>query len=170
METKLLVNDLYNSSWFGSVLWDFYGSAATKIESCYNRTMKVMLGLPLATHRNLIEPVSGRRHLRRALLKRFLMMVERLRMTKKPVIQVLLCVTERNYLSITGSNLRGIMIESGRSSIDDLNPWIVEEIEYCPLPVEDRWIREAVTALLEALQTQTLSEDEEIWFNILCTE
>ena len=36
METKLLVNDLYNSSWFGSVLWDLYGSAATKIESCYN--------------------------------------------------------------------------------------------------------------------------------------
>ena len=70
-------------------------------------------------------------------------------------------------MSTTGRNLRGILLESGWSSIDDLNPWIVEEIQYCPLPVEDRWISEAVTELLEARQTQALGEDEEIWFNIL---
>ena len=32
-ETLLTVNDIYNSSWFGSVLWDYY---STSFESCYN--------------------------------------------------------------------------------------------------------------------------------------
>ena len=48
------------------------GPAAVKLESSYNRSIKVILELPHATHRGLIEPLSGRRHVKRIFLKRFL--------------------------------------------------------------------------------------------------
>ena len=44
-ETKVKINDIYNSSWFGSVLYNLYSIEAVKLESTYNRTIKVMLNL-----------------------------------------------------------------------------------------------------------------------------
>ena len=70
-ETKMTLNDIYNSSWFGSVLYSLYGAEAVKLESSYNRSMKIIMDLPFGTHRGLIEPLSGRRHLRKTLSKRF---------------------------------------------------------------------------------------------------
>ena len=62
-ETKLKVNDVYNTSWYGSVLWDLFSPAAVRLESSWNRSIKVMLDLPHETHRCLIEPLSGRIHI-----------------------------------------------------------------------------------------------------------
>ena len=73
-ETRLKVNDVYNSSWFGSVLWNLFCPAAVRIESAYNRSLKVMMNIPIATHRELIEPLSGRHHVKLLLIKRFLHM------------------------------------------------------------------------------------------------
>ena len=40
-ETKMTINDIYNSSWFGSVLYSLYGAEAVKLESSYNRSIKI---------------------------------------------------------------------------------------------------------------------------------
>jgi len=74
------VIDLYNNnSWFGSVIWDLFCPAAVKLESSWNRSMKITLDLPYSTHRGLIEPLSDRRHLKRVLLRRFLQMITKIR-------------------------------------------------------------------------------------------
>ena len=39
-ETKIKINELYNSSWFGSVMYKLYGAEAVRLESSYNRSMK----------------------------------------------------------------------------------------------------------------------------------
>ena len=49
-ETKMTINNIYNSSWFGSVMYDLSSSEAVKLESSYNRSMKVMLDLPYGTN------------------------------------------------------------------------------------------------------------------------
>ena len=85
-ETKLKINESYNSSWFGSVMYKLYGPEAVKLESAYNRSIKIMMDLPLGTHRGLIEPVSGRRHLRKSLSQRFVSMTEKMRKSKKPIL------------------------------------------------------------------------------------
>ena len=77
------VNNIYNSSWFGSVLYELQGPEAVKIESSYNRGVKVMLDLPFATHRSLIEPLTGKKHI--VLAKRFLLMIEKVRVSKKSI-------------------------------------------------------------------------------------
>ena len=109
-ETKLVVNDIYNSSWYGSVLWDLFCPGAVKLESSWNRSIKIMLDLPQPTHRGLIEPISGKPHLKRVLLKRFLLMIEQIRKSKKPHLQMLLRLCEKNTNSTTGKNLRNIML------------------------------------------------------------
>ena len=95
-ETKIKINELYNSSWFGSVMYMLYGTEAVKLESSYNRSIKIMMDLPYETHRGLIEPISGRLHLRKILLKRFIVMTESLRRAKKPILRALLSEIEHN--------------------------------------------------------------------------
>ena len=70
--TKLKLNEIYNSHYFGSVLWNLFSPGALNIESTYNKSVKVMLDLPFATHRSLIEPLTGTRHIKLVLIKRFL--------------------------------------------------------------------------------------------------
>ena len=49
IKTKIKINNIYNSNWFGSVLWNLFGPAAVEIESSYNRSMKVTMKLHYAT-------------------------------------------------------------------------------------------------------------------------
>ena len=101
-ETKLTVNDIYNSSWYGSVLWDLFCPGAVKLESSWNRTIKIMLNLPHATHRGFIEPLSSRKHLKRVLLKRFIQFVEKIKTSKKPLLRLMLRLSEQNSNSTHG--------------------------------------------------------------------
>ena len=36
------INDIYNSSWFGNTLYQLFGAESEKIESSYNRSVKIM--------------------------------------------------------------------------------------------------------------------------------
>ena len=136
-DTKMNVNDIYNSSWFGSVLWDLFSPAAVKLESSYNRSIKVILELPHATHRGLIEPLSGRRHVKRIFLKRFLTMISSIRKSKKTVLLNLLRVSEKRTTSTTGRNLRNIMLILGESCIEKIEIEKIYKFPYFPLPKEE---------------------------------
>ena len=89
-ETKMTVNDIWNSSWYGSVIWDLFCPSAVKLESSLNRSIKIMLNLPYATHRGLLETLSGRKHLKRTLIKRFIQFISKIKMSSKPILNTLL--------------------------------------------------------------------------------
>ena len=55
---KMTINQVHNSSWYGSVLYNIYGTEAVKLESCCSRSIKNMMDLPFGTHNGLIEPLS----------------------------------------------------------------------------------------------------------------
>ena len=80
-ETKIRINNIYNSSWYGSVLWDLFSLASVKIESAYNRSMKVTMKLHWATHRELTEPLSQSKHVKLIFIKRFLQMITQIFLT-----------------------------------------------------------------------------------------
>ena len=138
-KTKFAVNDIYNSSWYGSVLWDLFCPGAVKLESSWNRSVKIMLDLPYSTHRGFIEPLSGRKHLKRVLLKRFIQFVENIRKSKKPLLKWILQLSERNTNSTTGKNLRGIMLLTGKQTIEDIELVDVDNFSHFPRPEEDEW-------------------------------
>lgn len=147
--TRVTVNDIYNNSWFGSVIWDLFCPAAVKLESSWNRSMKITLDLPYSTHRGLIEPLSGKKHLKRVLLKRFLQMINKIRSSSKMILKTLLTAIEKDTRSTTGKNLRGMMLLTDKLSIFDITPEDADHFSYFPRPEEDLWKTEVIQCLLE---------------------
>ena len=169
-ETRLKVNDIYNSSWFGSVLWNLFCPAATRIESAYNRSLKVMINLPIATHRELIEPLSGRHHVKFLLIKRFLQMIKKIRTSEKPILRTLLATVEDNLKSTTGRNLRCIMLLTDRSSVQEVEIKDIEEVLYQAVDDDRRWRVELVQILLEAREEEELEDPDLELLEWLCTD
>ena len=84
--TKLTTNKIYNSHYSSSPLWNLFGSGAMRIESSYNRSVKIMLGLPFATHRCLIQPLTGEKHIKMVLISRYLGFIKKIASHKKKAV------------------------------------------------------------------------------------
>ena len=58
-EVKNRINRIYNCAMYGSPLWDLTSLYVVQLENTYNRSIRKIWDLPLATHHSLIEPLSG---------------------------------------------------------------------------------------------------------------
>jgi hypothetical protein len=103
-DTKLAVNKIYNSHFSSSPLWNLFGSGAKNIETSYNRSVNIMMDLPYATHRSLIEPLTGEKHLKKILLSRFLGFMEKISNSGKKRVKMLMESSREDVRSVTGSN------------------------------------------------------------------
>ena len=107
-----------------------------------------MADLPLATHRYLIEPVSGQQHMSTTLMRNFLNFISKIRQSQKPVLRQLYSVVKDDVRTTTGSNLRNILLLTSLSSVDDLKPSIADQIKYQVISDRDKWrvplIQEAI--------------------------
>ena len=168
-KTKININNIYNSSFFGSVLWDVFSPDAEKIESSWNRSMKIMLDLPYETHRGLIEPLSDCEHIKRLFLKRFLQFISKLSTSKKPILQTLLSAIQADSTSTTGRNLRSIMLLCDKCSIDDISIDDINNFPYFPRPDDDNWKCEMLQHMLDEKCFRTLDDDEIQWMNYLAS-
>ena len=79
---KCHLNRLYNSSFYGSSLWDLTGDMTKQVVNSWSVSVRHMWDLPLSTHRNLIEPLSGT-HAETMLLSRYAMFIQSLRKTSR---------------------------------------------------------------------------------------
>ena len=52
--TKLKLNQIYNFSYTGCQLWDLFCREAIYLDNSFNVSVRIMLGLPVTTHRYLI--------------------------------------------------------------------------------------------------------------------
>ena len=172
--TKLTINGIYNSHYSGSNLWNLFGNRAKKFESSYNRSVKTMMGLPLNTHRNLIEPLSGERHVKLILISRFLGFMEKICTSKKKALKMLMETAKLDTRSVTGQNFRNIMILVGKTSIDAVKKEDAFKIKYFPIDEADYWkvnaIKEIIDVKNQLLEVPDLDREEldEI-LNNLCT-
>ena len=128
--TLLEVNEIYNSHFTGSPLWDLHGSQVKSLESSYNLAVKNMFGLPLATHRGLICPITGRSHLRNILFLRFVNFVKQIKITQKRIPKMLLNHILDDVNSITGNNIRKILLMTDKFTIDDVRKCDIMKIPY----------------------------------------
>ena len=162
--TKFEINSIYNSHFYGSPLWDLTGKSAINFESTYNRGIKVMFNLPLSTHRNLVEHVSGHAHLRKTLISRFLGFIEQIRKSRKVVPKLLLSQISHDVRSTSGKNLRDILLQTGKFDVDELVKSDVQCIFYHPLDEEDNWkarlLNEIIDARQKKLNLDEFTEDE----------
>ena len=173
-DTLLKVNSIYNTHFTGSPLWNIFSQEAIKLENTWNKSIRLMLDVPINTHRNLIEPLSGQLHLKKVLVKRFLSFVEQVERCPKSVPKHLLRLIQKDVRSTTGENLRKIMMLVGRTRIEDITLHDFKLVKYHEISDAEKWksamIKELIDIKFGKLQAGNISteETEEI-MNFLCT-
>ena len=100
---------------------------------------KVMADLPYATHRYLIEPISGQQHMSITLVRNFLKFISSIKTSKKPVLRQLYCIAKADVITTTGSNLRNILLQTNLLHVDDLHYGVAEQIKYKEMQDRDMW-------------------------------
>ena len=98
-----------------------------------------MADLPLATHRNLLEPLYDQQHMSITLMRNFLNFISSIKKSSKPVLRQLYSIAKADVRTTTGSNLRNILLKTNLSNVDELCPSAVSNIQYKEISDMDRW-------------------------------
>ena len=138
-DSLLKVNQIYNTDFTGSPLWKLFCEDSTRMESSWNKSVKLMMDLPLPTHRRLIEPLSGYPHISTVLMKRFLGFLSQIENSKKLIPKQLLNLVKFDVRSTTGHNLRKIMLETNRTSVESVKSSDINSVRYHPLNKDEQW-------------------------------
>ena len=111
--TRIAINNLFNRSFYGSVLWD-------RLEKTWNVSIRKLADLPRKIHRFFIEPVSQTKHIIFSLYGRFINFINSIKRSKKSAMKNLLHVVQNDCRSRTSSNLRKILLKTTKGSVLDL--------------------------------------------------
>ena len=118
---KFYLNNIYNTHFTGSELWNLFGPEMDKIVKTWNVSCRKIFNIPLNTHKFLIEPITGSQHLKFKLLKKFLKFIYNVKSHSKNIVRNLYSVICNDTNSITGSNLRNLMILVNSSSVNNIS-------------------------------------------------
>ena len=137
--TKVRINNIFNSYFYGSALWDLFGNEATRLEKSWNVSMRIMLGIPRNSHRYFVEPLSDTKHIMFSLFKRYIKFVDSIASSSKMALKKMLSTIRYDCRSNTGQNLRKLMLIAGKSSVIDLKKEDFDNLIYNEIPVGDEW-------------------------------
>ena len=146
---RILLNKVYNCHFSGCQTWDLFSQGAEKFYSTYNRSVKVMADLPYATHRYLIEPISGQQHMSITLVRNFLKFISSIKTSSKPVLRQLYGIAKADVRTTTGSNLRNILVQTNLLHVDDLHLGVVQQIKYREIQDRDKWMIPIIKEVIE---------------------
>ena len=145
------------------MLWNLCSKEAVQLEKTWNVSVRRMFDLPRETHCYLVEAVSQQDHVKTILSKRFLNFIQSIRCSQKQALKDLLKVVEHDTLSVTGMNLRTILLQTQGHSVQDLRPSDAN-IKYRDIPAMEEYrvefIREIVDIKNSQLEVQGFSTEE----------
>ena len=110
------LNLLYNSHFSGSNIWKLNGQETQHLISAWNKNIKLIYDLPWETHRWVIQLITGD-NLKCILYAQFVKFINAIHKSSKPAIKYLYFVSASDVRSITGSNLRSILVDTGIQAI-----------------------------------------------------
>ena len=157
------VNMITNSHFYGSVLWNLSSKNVQKLEKTWNVSVRRMFNLPWQTHCYLVEPVSQQPHVKTLMASRFLNFVQSIRRSKKIAIRNLLKSIEFDTRSVTGQNLRRLLLQSNVLDIHQLKGSDVTS-KYRSISEEDQFrvgiINEIIDIKNNNLEIAGFTDDE----------
>ena len=109
---KMKLNLLYNSHFSGSNIWKFDSEEARHLFSSWNKNIKLIYNLPWSTHRWILEEITGC-NLKLMLYSRYIKFLNSIHKSSKHSVKYLLSVSSTDVRSVTGSNLRNILLTTG---------------------------------------------------------
>ena len=132
-----------------------------------------MLGLPLNTHRYLIQPLSGEPHVKQVFAKRFLKFCDRLMNSDKTVIRETFQKIKLDVRTITGHNLAELS-ELLSKPVQVLTPSDASKVVYARIEDSDAFrvdfIREILDVQHGCLNLDGFNDDEYgLILKYLCT-
>ena len=168
------LNQVYNSSFPGSPLWNLFCRESEMIHNSWNTSSRIMFNLPLNTHRYFIQPLSNKVHIKNILMKRFMRFLSQIKFSQKKVPGFLLNIIKNDVRSTTGFNLRNIMLLFDKNKIEEIEENDINNYIYAPVQSDDEWkiqlVNELINVKYEELVLDNLSKEEvdEI-IEFLCT-
>ena len=125
----------------------------------WNTSHRLMLSLPLRTHRYLTEPLTGRPHIINSLWKRCLKFTNYISPSKEEVLRNMLNMAKQDCRSITGRNFRKIELMVNQDG--NANPHLPP---YCMIPDNENWrialVREIMEVKSGILEVANLTTEE----------
>ena len=134
--TKIIINQTFNTHFYGAPLWDMFSRNFEKLEKTWNVSHRIMLSLSRNTHRYFIEPLSGKSHIIKSLRKRFLKFVKSISESRKGVLRNILNVIKNDCRSTTGRNLRKLKLMTSNYDENDID---LEAEPYNAINDNDMW-------------------------------
>ena len=122
-------------------------ASASWINKFFFFFFKITYDLPYETHRNILPVISGVKPLRTTLAKRLISFTERIKKSEKSVLKQILALSESDVRTVTGRNLRSILLLTDKSRISQLHPSDMEKVNYYGEP--EQW---RIVTILEGLQ------------------
>ena len=126
--------------------------------------MRLMLDLPRGTHRRMIEPLSRVQHIKFVLVKQFLSFLQQIKNSTKNATKFLLDSILLDANSVTGSNLRNILLMTDKASIHHLVPDDVLNMRYHQIEESEVWKISIIEEIIEIknsnMQRIDFSSDE----------
>ena len=115
--TKVEINNILNTHFYGSQLWDLFSAEAYRLEKSWNISQRLMLGIPRNTHHFFIEPLTETQHIKFSLLTRFVNFVNSIESSTKHVLRNMLEIVKHDCRSTTSSNLRKLVSLQGGTRV-----------------------------------------------------
>ena len=166
-EVILKIINIYATSFYGSVLWDYTGQSIERMYTTWNRLIRNLWNIPNTSHRYLIEHISASSHLKSVLYKRYLTFVQSLKQSKKKCLSELSKIVIMDHGSITGQDLSMIAKDAGLDTfrIMNMSPNAVADLlEFAPVPENCEWQVNLIKELLEirsgGLVVENISSEE----------
>ena len=166
--TRIWINNIYNTSFYGAPLWNMFSRNFEKLEKSWNTSVRMMLSLPRNTHRYFIEPLSGTQHIIKSIWNRFLRFIDNIANGKKKTLKIMLDIVKLDTRSVTGNNLRHLKLKTSNCNEKDLN---VYDKPYRAIPEGEAWRLSFAKELLEAKRgniTNLTKEERDDFCDYIC--
>ena len=175
-EVQVNILNIYATSFYGSGLWDIFGSGCEGFYTAWNRAVRQIFNLPWTTHRYWIETISDSIHPKVMLCSRYAKFHKSLVTSKKTPVRFLSRLIEHDLRTVFGRTLSNIKSECKISSTEELTPLVVKQsMKYSDMPLGECWRTGVLAELLEVRKSQAVLgnfEQKEIdkMIDYLCTE
>ena len=102
-------------------------------------SVRIMWNVPYPTHRYFIEPLSGP-HAKTMVYTRYVTFMKSLSKCNKPAVQYLYESIKKDTRTVTGKNIREILILMNSDSIEDINVKDMKRsMNFRPMAEKDKW-------------------------------
>ena len=136
---KCRINQIYNSSFSGSVLWNLKGDKTKQLVNSWSVAVRQMWNLPHNTHRMFIESLGGT-HAEVMLYSRYVNFLQSIRKSGKLAAIYLLEKSHTDLTTMTGQNVRHILDKTGEGNIFSMKAQqIKREYKFQDLPEDQEW-------------------------------